>query len=92
MTPEADWLAHLATTIRAIRAEVHPALRHKIGGGAELRRDLNLDTLSHQSIACELDEQCGIEIPDAALESWVFVSDVARTVAQLTQAKEGTAA
>jgi acyl carrier protein len=92
MTTPEPWLTALSNTIRAINAEVHPGLRWKIGAGAELRADLNLDTLSHQSIACALDEQCGIEIPDAAIDGWTFVSDVARTVVQLTQAKEGAAA
>lgn len=87
MTAEGPWLTALADTIRLINQHTHAARRWKIGGGASLADDLGLDNLDRQSLACDLDEHFAIEIPDQALTEWVFVTDVAQTVAKLTESK-----
>ena len=83
---EAGWLSALTGTIRLIEHHTHAALRWKIGGGMALD-DLGFDNLDRQSLACDLDEHFGIEISDQALIDWIFVADVARTVAELTARK-----
>lgn len=56
----------------------------RIGPSATLDADLGYDSLARQSVAIDLDEAFGIEIPDADLLEWLTVADVAATVAQLT--------
>lgn len=80
----------LAQVIRRINAATHPDLRWMIGPHASLKQDLCLDALDRQTIACALDEDLGIEIPDAALTEWETVADIAATAARLATAKEPT--
>lgn len=48
-----------------------------------LLADLRLDGLDCQSIACDLDEAYGIEIPDTDVESWLTLADIAATLQRL---------
>ena len=73
-----------AQVIRRITETTHADLRWKVGGQASLKQDLCLDALDRLTIACALDEDLGIEIPDADLTEWETVADVAATVARLT--------
>lgn len=73
----------LAQVIRRITEPTHPDLRWKIGAEASLKQDLCLDAVDRLTIACALDEDLGIEIPDADLTEWETVADVAATVARL---------
>jgi len=49
-----------------------------------LLADLRLDALDRATIAVELDEAYGIEIPDADVESWLTLADIAATLTRLT--------
>lgn len=80
----------LATVIRRINAATHPDLRWMIGPHASLKQDLCLDALDRQTIACALDEDLGIEMPDADLTGWETAADIAATVSRLATAKEPT--
>lgn len=73
----------LAQVIRRITETTHAELRWKVGPLASLKQDLCLDALDRLTIACALDEDLGIEIPDADLTTWETVADVAATVARL---------
>lgn len=73
----------LAQVIRRITATTHAERRWKVGGQASLKQDLCLDALDRLTIACALDEDLGIEIPDADLTAWETVADVAATAARL---------
>lgn len=48
-----------------------------------LLADLRLDALDRATIAVELDEAYGIEIPDADVESWLTLADIAATLGRL---------
>lgn len=48
-----------------------------------LLSDLRLDVLDRATIAVELDEAYGIEIPDADIESWLTLADIAATLKRL---------
>ena len=73
----------LAQVIRRITETTHAALSYKVGAQAYLKEDLLIDQLDRLTIACALDEDLGIEIPDADLTEWETVADVAATVARL---------
>lgn len=82
MTPP-DPLPRLIGIVSAITPH---ELRWAIGGQADLHRDLGLDQIDRMTLACELDEAFGIEVPDADVHAWSTVADLARTVARLTGA------
>ncbi len=42
---------------------------------AKLHRDLMMDSLDRQSLACELDQAFGIEVPDDDVTSWCRIAD-----------------
>lgn len=73
-------------TIAAVIADVldlGPA--HGIGGATRLCEDLATDSLDRQCIAVDCDMAFGIEIPDDHVAEWLTVTDIAATVARLTE-------
>lgn len=52
-----------------------------------LLADLGLDDLDLATIAVELDEALGIEIPDRAIEGWQTMADIVATVDRLVAAQ-----
>lgn len=73
----------LPRLISIITAQTPPALRWKIGAQANLAGDLHLDAIDRMTITCALDEAFTIELPDAAVNAWETVADVAASLAQL---------
>ena len=54
-----------------------------IAPASRLSKDLHVDAIDRQAIACALDEEFGIELPDAAIEGWATVADVIASVVGL---------
>lgn len=52
---------------------------------AQLGRDLLMDSLDRQSLACEIEEEFGIEVPDDEVTSWCTLEQVTATVTRLSQ-------
>lgn len=52
-----------------------------------LLADLGLDDLDTATIAVELDVLYGIEIPDADVEKWLTLADIAATLDRLVPAR-----
>lgn len=50
---------------------------------AILAADLGMDSLDRQTLACELDEAFGIDIPDDDVAAWCTLSDVGASVDRL---------
>ena len=46
----------------------------------KLREDLGLDSLDMASLACEVEDEFGIEIPDDAIYSVITVGDVIKFI------------
>lgn len=69
-------------TIRAIGQVIYLPHRHfaSITPDSALVADLHADSLTFMSIACELDEEFGIDLPDCAIARWETVADVIASV------------
>lgn len=77
----------IAQVIRRITETTPVPLQWKVGALASLKDDLGLDNIDRLTIACAIDEDLAIAIPDAALTAWETVEDVVTTAAQLCFAK-----
>lgn len=73
----------LAQVIRRITETTPAPLRWRVGAQASLKDDLHLDNLDRLTIACAIDEDLAIEIPDAAITEWETVADVVATADRL---------
>lgn len=73
----------LPRLISIVTAQTAPALRWRIGPGAELERDLHLDEIDRMTIACVLDEAFTTELPDADVNGWETLADIAASLARL---------
>lgn len=73
-------------TIAAVIADVLGlGLALGIGPSTRLCEDLQTDSLDRQCIAVDCDMAFRIEIPDDHVAEWITVTDIAATVARLTE-------
>ena len=77
----------IAQVLRRIAETTPVPLQWKVGAQASLKDDLCLDNIDRLTIACAIDEDLAIAIPDAALTAWETVEDVVTTAAQICFAK-----
>lgn len=71
----------LELTLTAVSRAIHAhRARCPVEPHALLAGDLGLDAIDRITVACALDEAFGIELPDAEIEAWHTVADIARSV------------
>lgn len=80
-----------ARVIKVVRPMRQIGSRSHLATNARLAEDLRFDSLDRQSLACELDMEFGIEIPDDDLVSWTTLGDVIATVDRLLASKRAAA-
>jgi acyl carrier protein len=68
-------IAQVAGSPLTLTTEIEPA--------TNLRDDLKFDSLHHVTLACELEEEFRVCVPDSAVDRWCSVGDVVRTVDRL---------
>lgn len=90
MTDSAPSLT-FARVVKVVKPMRQIGSRSHLSTTARLTEDLGFDSLDRQSLACELDLELQIEIPDDDLVAWETLGDVVATVDRLLSAGRAAA-
>lgn len=81
-------LDELKEVVRQTIAKVTGYDPASIGDGAQLGRDVNVDSLDLTEISLLLETHCGVRVADDDYANFTSVDAIARRIAQLTAARE----